>query len=188
MNKGSQTIQIVPDTVTVPGIIACGRLLPTPAVIYENTGAQPGNALWNMKDKRMCKTAPSSLAWTILKLGGATVPEGRETIVGKALKSYGLKMQDPSFGPRFRSIKSQGRAFEKELETFFEDSAREDIRLMLVVLPKKNDRYYAKVKYCGDFVHGMLPSFVLAQLCWRILTAFSRDPNHMHPVLSAAVL
>ncbi|CAD6592727.1 MAG: hypothetical protein ASARMPREDX12_006419 [Alectoria sarmentosa] len=152
---GSQTIQIVPDTFTVPGIIACGRLLPVPAVIYENTGAQPGNALWNMKDKRMCKTAPSSLAWTILKLGGATVPEGRETIIRSALKSYGLKMQEPSFGPSFCSIKSRGSAFEKELKTFFEDSAGEKIKLMLVVLPKKNDRYYAKVKYCGDFIHGI---------------------------------
>ncbi|CAF9936207.1 MAG: hypothetical protein ALECFALPRED_006733 [Alectoria fallacina] len=155
MSVGSQKIQIIPDTITVPGIIVCGRLLPIPAVKYENTGAQPDNAPWNMKDKRLCKTAPSSLAWTILKLGGATMPEEREAIIRKALKSYGLKMREPSFGPSFRSIKSQGSAFEKELSTFFEDSAREKIKLMLVVLPKKNDRYYARVKYCGDFIHGI---------------------------------
>lgn len=188
VSKGSQKIQIIPDTITVPGIIVCGRLLPIPAVKYENTGAQPDNAPWNMKDKRLCKTAPSSLAWTILKLGGATMPEEREAIIRKALKSYGLKMREPSFGPSFRSIKSQGSAFEKELSTFFEDSAREKIKLMLVVLPKKNDRYYARVKYCGDFIHGMLPPLVLALLYWRVLKTFSRNPNYMRPGISAGVL
>ena len=104
----------------------------------------------------MYKTAPKSLAWTILDLGGATIPEGRETIILKALESYGLKMQKIFRGPDFPSFDPQSEVSDEELKLFFKESAKENIKIVLVVLPKKDDRYYAKVKFCGDFTYGML--------------------------------
>lgn len=93
----------------------------------------------------------------MLDLSGAKIPEGREKTILEALESYGLKMQDAFRRTNLCSVKPQNGVFDKDLKRFFEESAKENIKMVLVVLPKKDDRYYAKVKFCGDFMCGTLP-------------------------------
>lgn len=120
--------------------------------------------------------------WTILMLGNSGNADSKlkpsQTLI-EGLSRYGVAIQSPLHDPQ--NVNSKDEDFDKDLGAKFAWFKKEKLALVFVVLPSNKAITYERVKYWGDYKHGISRISLLVERLGS-LTVRLRDSYDLYQV------
>lgn len=164
-------MKVTPKMIAVPG-----RILQPPRIVYSGKSeVTPVGGSWNMKDKKVLKSATFP-NWTILRIGAAANIEKSElekqsNALTAGFRSCGLQVDQPLLfpGPSIAALNETNEDktildktyVDLKLKEIFERCKANRISMFLVILSSTTPWIHERVKFWGDIVHGMPSSIIL---------------------------
>ena len=153
-------LQITAQMLTVEG-----RILSPPSVAYRAKTISPVSGSWNMRFQKFSVGAHVE-KWTFLKVQMGEVDQTDDILPGlieefkTAMEKCGLRVKAPKSPTKGLVLKLdllRPNTHDAAIDQCFSDICKTNTtKMLLIVLPNKNQALYSRLKYFGDVRYGLM--------------------------------